>query len=98
MSDYDNTDRGALFKNDKKDSETHPDYKGSINVGGTDYWLSAWLKTSNAGAKYMSLSVKAKDAPQKAAPKPAPMPQSIGDMDDEIPFNNPFRGKSSYVV
>lgn len=84
MSDYDNTDRGALFKNDKKDSDAHPDYKGSINVGGTEYWLSSWIKTSAAGAKYMSLSVKAKDAPQKPAPKPAP--QSIADLDSEIPF------------
>lgn len=84
MADYDNTDRGALFRNDKKDADNHPDYKGSINVGGTEYWLSSWIKTSNAGAKYMSLSVKAKEQAQKPAPKPAP--QSIADLDSEIPF------------
>ena len=85
MSEYDNTDRGALFRNDKKEADNHPDYKGSINVGGTDYWLSAWLKTSNAGAKYMSLSVKPKDAPaQKPAPK-APVRQAFDDSED-VPF------------
>ncbi len=35
---------GVLFKNDKKESEKHPDYKGNITVGGQDYWLSAWIK------------------------------------------------------
>lgn len=89
MSDYDNTDRGALFRNDKKENENHPDYKGSINVGGTDYWLSSWLKKSKDGKTYMSLSVKAKDAAPAPAPATAPAkrpPQSVADMDDDIPF------------
>ena len=51
---------GVLFKNDKKEGEKDPDYKGNINVGGTEYWLNAWIKTSKAGAKFMSLSVKPK--------------------------------------
>lgn len=67
---YDNTNSGALFKNDKKASEKHPDYRGSINVNGVDFWLSAWLKTSQQGAKFMSLSVSPKE--QEHAPQPAP--------------------------
>ena len=98
MPDYDDTNRGALFKNAKKDSERHPDYKGSLNVNGIDFWVSSWLKTSSKGEKYMSLSVEPKDAPQKPAPKPAPMPQSLADMDSDIPFDNPYKGRSSYVV
>ena len=35
---------GVLFKNDKKEEPKHPDYKGSVMVDGTDYWLSAWIK------------------------------------------------------
>lgn len=61
MADYDRTDRGALFKNDRKESERHPDYKGSINVGGAEYWLSAWIKEGKKG-KFMSLSVEPKQA------------------------------------
>jgi hypothetical protein len=34
LPDFDNTNRGALFRNDAKTEETHPDYRGSINVGG----------------------------------------------------------------
>lgn len=60
MAEYDNKNRGALFRNDKKEEEKHPDYRGTINVAGTDYWLDAWIKESKAGKKYMSLSVKPK--------------------------------------
>jgi uncharacterized protein (DUF736 family) len=59
---YDNTNRGALFKNEGKESDSHPDYQGNINVGGKEFWLSAWIKESKAGKKYMSLSVKPKEA------------------------------------
>jgi uncharacterized protein (DUF736 family) len=55
--DYDNTNRGALFRNDKKVTENHPDYTGKVNVAGKDLWLSAWVKTSKNGKKYMSLSI-----------------------------------------
>jgi hypothetical protein len=44
---------GQLFKNDKKESDRHPDYKGSIMVGGVEHWLSAWIKTG-AKNKFMS--------------------------------------------
>lgn len=80
---YDNTNSGILTKNDKGGNESRPDYKGSINVGGVDYWLSAWIKTGRdgtklAGQKYMSLSVQPKNANYgESAPSPAPAPTSV---------------------
>jgi uncharacterized protein (DUF736 family) len=79
--EYDNRDRGALFKNNDKTEEKHPDYRGNINIRGTEYWLSAWISTSKKGMKYMSLSVKPKDA-ESAGPKES----ARADFDDEIPF------------
>jgi len=65
MPEYDNTNSGVLFKNDRKEKETHPDYKGSINIEGTEYWLSGWKKESKKGA-LLSLSVQPKDdAPKR---------------------------------
>lgn len=54
---YDNTNRGALWKNDKKETEKQPDYKGKLNVNGKDMYISAWLKKADDGSKYMSLSI-----------------------------------------
>ena len=67
---YDN--RGVLFLNDKKSGANDPTYTGTINVGGAEYWLSAWVNTSEkTGSKYVSLSVRSKDQPNgKSKPKP----------------------------
>jgi hypothetical protein len=32
MTDFDNTNRGALFRDDRKTKETDRDYSGSLNV------------------------------------------------------------------
>lgn len=94
MSQYDNTGRGALFKNDQKASDKHPDYKGQANVDGVDCWVDAWIKTAESGRKYMSLSIKPKDLRQAApAAKPAPKRNAYAeakgrpqrDMDDDGP-------------
>lgn len=52
---------GSLFKNDKKETDKHPDYTGSVLVKGQQYFISAWLKKSKDGKPYMSLSFKEKD-------------------------------------
>jgi uncharacterized protein (DUF736 family) len=64
MAQYDNTNRGVLFKNDDKQEDSHPDYRGSINVGGEEFWISGWIKESKKGGKFMSLSIKPKDTPR----------------------------------
>lgn len=78
---FDNTNRGALFKNNDKTDDKHADYRGEINIDGDEFWLNAWIKTSKKGTKFLSLSVKSKDA---AAAKPK---SAFGDaMNDEIGF------------
>ena len=93
MPQYDNEKRGALFKNDDKETEKHADYKGSCEIEGVQYWISAWLRTSKAGAKYMSLQLVSKRPRDRlathagATPKPEERYSGQADIDDsEIPF------------
>lgn len=74
---------GSLFKNDKKEAESHPDLKGSALIDGVEYWVSGWTKERQSG-KWISLAFKKKDAPKKES-KPAKKGR-FDDMDDDIPF------------
>lgn len=85
---FDNTNRGVLFKNDRKEKENDPDYTGSVNVNGVEMWFSGWIKTAgptakNPGSKFLSVSVSEKknQKPARDAPRP-----TFDDMDDDIPF------------
>jgi transposase-like protein len=61
MSDYDNTNSGALFKNNRKEQGSNqPDMTGVLNVEGKDYRVSAWSNESKAGTKYFSMKISEK--------------------------------------
>ena len=79
---FDNRNTGALFKVDEKESEKHPDYRGTIDVDGRPHWLAAWLKTSKKGVKYLSLSITPKDNIDRTKPKSA----AAAELNDFIPF------------
>jgi hypothetical protein len=81
MAEYSNENRGVMFKNDQGGNPKRPQYRGSLNVDGTDYNLSAWVKESKKdGSKFLSLSVEPKkDAPPKAKAADA-------EFADDIPF------------
>jgi hypothetical protein len=86
MTEYDNTNRGALFKT-VPDSEKHPTCTGTLNVDGVDYDIAGWHKRAKSGKEYIALTVKPKGAtrvtPNKRPVSPAP---EAVEMDDEIPF------------
>lgn len=93
---YDNTNRGVLFKNNKKDTDRHPDYTGNINVDGVEFFISSWIKESSKGNKFMSLSVTKKDKQptQHSVDKQnGYQPQSTGvnpDVEEELDSDIPF--------
>jgi hypothetical protein len=90
---YSNENRGALFVNDRKQSDKHPDMNGKINVNGVDYYLSGWWKQTTKG-EILSLSLgqpveqRQEQAPQasRGRGRPQPVQQAPADMDDDIPF------------
>lgn len=65
MSNFDNTNRGAIWKNDDKQADNHPDYKGSLNINGVEYWVSAWKRKPDASDKSPALSFTVKPKEEK---------------------------------
>lgn len=90
MSDYQQKDmEGVLFKNDKKESDKHPDYQGSMTVNGVKYNLGAWINTGKqSGKKFMSLRVSPWGRQeQKSAPQTKPREAGADDdLGDSVPF------------
>lgn len=79
----------SIFKNEKKEKDTHPDYKGDgMDLTGTPVWISAWIKEGKNG-KFMSCSMKAKEAKEEPKSKPQDKGADKGAFDDfadDIPF------------
>ena len=72
---------GTLFQNDKQGNDKRPDYTGKINVNGTDYRLSAWIREGQKG-KFMSGSVE----PFQQAGRQAPQQRQADPFgDDDLP-------------
>ena len=88
MTEYDDTNRGQIWKNDKKDSDRHPDFKGSLNVEGIEYWVSAWLRAADANPRAPSLrfSITAKDEVQAEGVNNAKAAATPEELNDDIPF------------
>jgi hypothetical protein len=80
---YDNTNRGAIWKNRDKTEDKHPDFKGSLNVDGVDYWISAWKRKEGDAANKPALSFSIKPKDEQTKEQAAPKREEI---DDEIPF------------
>lgn len=55
--EYDDTNRGILFNNDKQ-NEKQPDYSGKFNYKGQEFKIAGWVRTSSkTGKEFISLSV-----------------------------------------
>ena len=85
-NNYDNTNRGILGRNDKRENDKQPEFTGNINIEGVEYWLNGWVKERKDGSgKFFSLSVKAKE--QKAGNFSAKPKKDLAEqLDDNIPF------------
>jgi hypothetical protein len=83
--EYDNTNSGALFRNERRTNDRQPDYRGEINTAcphcgaATEFWMSSWIKEMRKGGKFMSIALTVKDTPPPAAGP------DVGDGPD-IPF------------
>ena len=89
---YDNRNKGSIWKNEKKEKDTHPDFTGTINVEGTEFWISAWKRKEGASPKSPALSfqVKRKEVPEQvkqAVRRSEDQPEPPkNDFSDDIPW------------
>ena len=52
---------GSLFRNERKEKDTHPDHTGTALIDGREYYISAWIKEKKDGGKFFSMSFKPKE-------------------------------------
>ena len=77
-----NDNSGSLFRNERKEKDTHPGMTGSAMIDGVEYWVNAWTKEGQKG-RWQSLSFKRKE-PKTSYDEPR---QATADeLNDEIPF------------
>jgi len=83
---------GSLFKNDKREKDSHPHATGKCLIDGKLYYVSAWTKEGAKG-RFQSLSFKpAEDgkSPQKIQPQKAHSASVENDLNDDLDSDLPF--------
>jgi hypothetical protein len=79
---------GTLFKNDRREKDSHPHATGTALIDGVEYWISAWTKDGQKG-RFQSLSFKRKE-PKRAQREQRTSyddrPRFERDDNGEIPF------------
>ena len=89
MPEYDDTNRGQIWKNDRKETDNQPDFKGSLNVEGIQFWVSGWKRRPDANPRAPALrfSIQRKEQQPVSTSSASQAHQAPGvDLDDDIPF------------
>lgn len=81
MSQYDNTNSGAVWPNKDRKTDKHPTHTGSINVEGVEYWVNAWVGDKAKNQPSLSIKITKKEPKQS---KQAPAPAAYDNLD--VPF------------
>lgn len=81
--------QGALFKNERKETDNHPDFNGTATINGVEMWVSAWIKVyekQGEKRKYYSLSFRTKEPRTQGPQTRAGAEKAVAGMDDDIPW------------
>ena len=84
---YEENNRGAIWKNESKTEDKHPDFRGHSMVEGVEYWVSAWKRTSeNPKAPALSFKFESKAEAMEKGKQKVMQVLSETEKDDDIPF------------
>jgi len=77
---------GALFRNDRREKDSHPHHKGTIMDPAGKVWeIAAWEREGSRGA-FLSLKLsEPRERPVADTTRATAAPQQP-DLDDDIPF------------
>lgn len=73
--------RGVLFTNEYAKHPKAPGFKGHFKIDGVQHKVSAWLKESSNGSKFISIAVDNYNGNSQTYPK-----EVSSKDDDSIPF------------
>jgi hypothetical protein len=84
MPEYDNNMQAAIWKNEERKTDKHPHFKGSGEIDGVEYWVSAWKREGdNPKAPALKLRfTKKKETHQQGMDQA----KAAVEFDDGIPF------------
>jgi hypothetical protein len=87
MSSYTQKDNsGSLFKNTRREKDTHPHLTGKVMIDGKMFYASAWTKERENGEKWISLSFKPVETKEEADRGARAERPFADDLNDTIPF------------
>ena len=79
--------RGSAFKNDRKENDKHPDYKGRIKTpSGEELDIAIWGTKSKDGKPYFSIRVTEKYATSDAPTETVGATFSTEAQESALPF------------
>ena len=82
----DRDNEGAIWKNEKREKDTHPHFTGHATIEGVEYWVSAWRRPEDAAEKAPALKFAFRPKEQRQERKPEP-PKARDEFEDsEIPW------------
>ncbi len=76
---------GNLFKNSRKQKDTHPDYQGECLMNCQLMQIAGWIKDGKAGS-YLSLKIEPKREMRKPAAQDSGRSTDGAEFDDDLPF------------
>ena len=90
VTSYDDSDRGAIWKNERKERDTQPDFTGNAIIDGVDWWVSGWKREpgANPASPALRLSFRRKQPVAESSPpvgQAAKLSPAV-EFDDGIPF------------